>query len=789
MKIPEKSSKMDQDTLRQLAQQLALWAQEYITGGRSPFRRVETFAPLLTKDGEIAPPLIFWINRDSHMAGGAIFFPDRDEPEPLVQGQLCADALGLNYYVAWGANEISLWQLRLNDWEKVKMVPIGRSTNPGPVDFHEALMALMEEMKTFSVLGAVSPDKLSPYYLANLSRATLLSLLAPLTEHYRIHRGMDNNEQTGYSPERLAMGKAMLTLTRIIALALNDALPKAVQPAKLEAAVDEAIGKLPSPLPRTMRRLPTEIDLPEEALVSLHLLLHRLTQLGMARSPDGTLAALEILQKKVASELGGYPLPASIKPGSATVLLIHPNGILDTNTPQMIVASPSMLALQSLLRHGYKLSPPLGYSTDPMTVTPEPAPDHICGTLMDGRLPTTAERQSLAAQLRLSWPARRFRFPPRAPQWTWHLLHLLGIGAEGASFSLATPPRWLASSYGRQLLGLILKTCTLEKVWETDHSLCLQFCKGQQPDTPIVVEHAMQSRCIANAQLHQGHISLLPLALILPVDVWAMIDDARLSIPTQQIWPKLPEEGIFLFTRSTLGRYLWHVTSGGRALPRRSALRTEVLRQGLPLPSKATLENLLKLQPKSAGEPSTALLDQELALWLGTEADLPVPVKPAVNETCDNRDHDLTEQDLAETVADLVFMDGIPLFPDHYLYDYYRPEMRTYCFDSPLTLAGEFFGTIELQESSGQTLQVEGMETAQALVLISALRCGTVDLPVDRTIASTILDRYRTDLRKLRSSLVKEVFRRQADPQTAKALVEKLWQKQALPPWHLISGT
>ena len=780
---------MDQDTLRQLAQQLALWAQEFITGGRSPFRRVETFAPLLTEAGEINPPLVFWINRDSHMAGGAIFFPDRDEPEPLFQGQLCANALGLNYYVAWSANEISLWQLRLNDWEKVKTLPIGRSSTPGPVDFHEALMSLMEEMKTFSVLGAVSPDKLSPYYLANLSRATLLSLLAPLTEHYRIHRGMDNNEQTGYSAERLAMGKAMLTLTRIIALALNDALPKAVQPAKLEAAVDEAVDKLPSSLRRTMRRLPTEIDLPEEALVSLHLLLHRLTQLGMARSPDGTLAALEILQKKVASELGGYPLPASIKPGSATVLLIHPNGILETNTPHLIVSSPPMLALQSLLRHGYKLPPPLGYSADPMTVPPEPAPDHICGTLMDGRLPTTAERQSLAAQLRLSWPARRFRFPPRAPQWTWHLLHLLGIGAEGASFSLATPPRWLASSYGRQLLGLILKTSTLEKVWETDQSLCLQFSKGQQPDTSIVVEHTNQARCIANAQLHQGHLSLLSLALLLPVDVWAMIEDTRLSIPTQQTWPKLPEEGIFLFSRSSLGRYLWHVTSGGRALPRRSALRTEVLRQGLPLPSKTALENLLKLQPKSAGEPPTSLLDQELALWLGTETDVPVPVKPSANETCDNHDHDLTEQDLTETVADLVFMDGIPLFPDHYLYDYYRPEMRTYCFDSPLTLAGEFFGTIELQEAGGHILQVEGMETAQALVLISALRCGTVDLPVDRTIASTILERYRTDLRKLRSSLVKEVFRRQADPQTAKALVEKLWQKQALPPWHLISGT
>lgn len=780
---------MDQDTLRQLAQQLALWAQEFITGGRSPFRRVETFAPLLTEAGEINPPLVFWINRDSHMAGGVVFFPDKDDTEPLLQGQLCADALGLNYYVAWGAKAIALWQHRLNDWEKVKTLPIGRHPNPGPVDFHEALMALMEDMKTFSVLGAVAPDKLSPYYLANLSRATLLSLLVPLTEHYRIHRGMDNTEQNGSSAERLALGKAMLTLTRIIALALNDALPKAVQPAKLEAAVDEAIGMLPSPLPRTMRRLPTEIDLPGEALVSLHLLLHRLTQLGMARTPEVTLQALEILQRKVATELGGYPLPAPIKQDSATILLIHPSGILDTNTPQMIVAGPAMLALQSLLRHGYKLSPPVGYSSDPMTIPPGPAPNHICGTLMDGRLPTAAERQSLAAQLRLSWPARRFRFPPRAPQWTWHLLHLLGLGAEGASFTLATPPRWLASSYGRQLLGLILETSTLEKVWETDHNLCLQLCKGQQPDTSIVVEHTSQSRCISNAQLHQGHISLLPLALLLPVDVWAMIDDGRLSIPTQQTWTKLPEDGIFLFSRSSLGRYLWHVTSGGRALPRRSALRTEVLRQGLPLPSKTALENLLKLQPKSAGEPSTALLDQELSLWLGAETDLPEPIKPAPDEACDNRDHDLTEHDLMETVAELVFMDGIPLFPDHYLYDYYRPEMRSYCFDAPLTLAGEFFGTIELQEAGGHTLQVEGMDTAQALLLISALRSGKVDLPADRAIASSILDRYRTDLRKLRSSLVKEVFRRQADPQTAKALVEKLWKKQDLPPWHLISGT
>jgi hypothetical protein len=789
MKTSEKYYKIDEDTLQQLAQQLALWAQEFITGGRSPFRRVETFAPLLTETGEINPPLVFWINRDSHMAGGVIFFPDKDEPSPLRQGQLCADALGLNYYVAWGANDIALWQLRLGEWEKVKTLPVGRSLRPGPVDFHEALMGLMEEMKTFSVLGAVSPDKLSPYYLANLARATLLSLLPSLTEHFRIHRGMDNTEQTGFSAERQALGKAILTLTRIMALALYDALPRAVQPQKLEAAVDEAIGNLPSPLPRTLRRQPSETDLPEEALVSLHLLLHRLTQLGMARNPEGALQALEILQKQVACELGGFPLPAPIMPDAGTVLLIHPNGIPDKSTPQMVIASPPLLALQSLLRHGYKLPAPLACTADPMAMPPGLAPQHICGTLMDGRLPTTAERQSLAAQLRLSWPARRFRFPPRAPLWTWHLLHLLGLGAEGARFNLATPPRWLTSGYGRQLLGLILETTTLQRLQETDNSLCLQFCKVQQSDSSIMIEHPSRARSVTNAQLHQGHLSLLQLALLLPAEIWDMVDDGRLAIPTPKTWPQLLEEGVFFFSRSSLGRYLWHVASGGRALPRRSALRTEVMRQGLPLPGKKTLENLQKLQPRNAGEPPTALLDQELALWLDTDAELPILVKPAPSETSDNRDRDLSEQDLIETVVELVFMDGIPLFPEHYLYDYYRPEMRTYRFDAPLTLTGEFFGTFELREAGGHTLQVEGLETAQALELISALRARSVELPVDRTIAATILDRYRTDLRKLRSSLVKEIFRRQADPQTAKALVEKLWQKQALPPWRMISGS
>lgn len=775
--------------MQQFAQQLALWAQEFITGGRSPFRRVETFAPLLTETGEITPPLVFWINRDSHMAGGAIFFPPKDQTSSLPDGQLAADALGLSYYVAWGAKSIALWQCCEGQWNQTKTLPIGRGEHPGPVDFHEALMALMEEMKTCSVLGAISPDRLSPYYLANLVRATMLSLLPPLTEHFRIHRGLANNDQVGPSAERQALGKAMLTLTRIMALALHDCLPKAVQPQKLEDAIGAALATLPEPLPQTLRMAPDEAMLSDDALVKLHLLVHRLTQLGIARNPRGAIQSLEILQRQKAFELGAYPIPSPVKPCAGVVLLLHPDNVLAEDVPQMVVVSPPMLALQSLLRHAHKLAPPLASTADPMALLPEPAPDCICGTLMDNRLPSAVERKTLAAQLRLSWPARRFRLPPRTPLWAWHLLHLLGLASDEAHFHLIVPSRWLGSVYGRQILGLLLENTTLTRLRESDRGLCLEFCKSQQPDTRIRVEQDTGIRPMTNARLHQEHASLLSLALTLPDKVWNMVEDGRLTIPTSGTWPEQLEQGIFFFSRCSLGRYLWHVTGGGRPLPRRAALRTEVLRQGLPLPSTKTLACLQELQTETTTEISGAILDQELAVWLDTDPELPTLIKSDQSDPGDDLNPDYSEQDLLEAVAELVFMDGIPVFPDHYLYDYYRPEMRTYDFDAPLTISGEFFGTIELQNAEGATLQVEGMETAQALELISSLRSGPVELPVDHAIIAAILDRYRLDLKKLRSSLVKEVFRRQADPQRAKAMVRKLWQQQTLPSWHLISGS
>lgn len=788
MKTPDSTQKTGQEPFNQRVQQLSLWAQEFITGGRSPFRRIEPFAPILTPAGEIHPPLVFWINRDSYMAGGVLFFPDPSDPSPLPQGQMAAEALGLNYFVTWDISHITLWQRSQDDWSAARKLPVGGGESPNAADSHEALLGLMEAMKTFSVLGAVLPDNLSAYYLANLLRATMASLQTPLTEHYRIHRGMAESTRPESPAEKQAQGKSFTTLVRVMALALHDMLPKAGQPQKLEGDIAIAIAALPEPLASALRMLPAEAALPEEAQVRLHLLLHRLTQLDISRQPQRALQALEILRLETAAELGGHPVPGLPAPACNPVLLLHPDAIPEQAEAPILVASPPLIALHVLLRHLYRRTPFKACVFNALEVRPEPAPASICGTLTDSRLPSVGEKRELTARLRLSWPARRFRLPPRTPMWAWQLLHLVGLGAKDTFYDVVTPPHWLSSTFGKQLLGLILETAALHKLHRQENSLRLQLRKSQQAAAEVEIVHGRQVRRIAAKQLRQGAGSLLVLALTLHEDIWNMIVNGKLHPVTSQTWTDLPEAGLLLFLRTGLGRYLWQVASGGRPLPRRTALRNEVLRQSLPLPGRQILAKLQHLQAKDQSEPNASLLDRELALYLG-----PLPELPAVaSSVTDHTEHaalpDTPEQEVIEAVCEQVFRDGTPIFPDHYLYDYYRPELRTYVFDSPLTIQGEFFGLIEVRDARGNSFQVEGLEAAQALVLVSSQRIGSVDLPVDRSITVSILDRYRQDLRKLRGSLVKEVFRRQADPHSAKAIVEKLWRQKSLPPWHLISG-
>jgi hypothetical protein len=426
-------------------------------------------------------------------------------------------------------------------------------------------------------------------------------------------------------------------------------------------------------------------------------------------------------------------------------------------------------------------------ASDPLTLPPTPAPRLVCGSLIDQRLPAADERRALSARLRLSWPARRFRLPRNTPLWAWQLLHLLGLAEEGARLHLVTPGGWLTSEFGRQLLPLIYEVATPEHVEQQARTLTWHLVKESRPEAQVLLQCHAHRLSTSWQRLRTGHPALLALLIELPEELHPLLEDGRLRIPARETWPDTAAEGIFLFTRSSLGRYLWQVVGGGRPLPRQRALQNELCRRGLPLPGNRVLASLQRLAEEESAPVGQGELDRELALWL----DLPREL-PATDDSSCNADEAAPDQagpdNLDETIADQVFVDGIPLFPEHYLYDYYRPELIEHAVAGPLQIDGEFFDAVTLRTVDNRTLQVEGRETARALVLISAVRSGPVALPADRRITAVILERYLDDLRRLRHELIREVFRHQSNAQTAEALVAKLWQEHKLPPWHMVSG-
>jgi hypothetical protein len=143
---------------------------------------------------------------------------------------------------------------------------------------------------------------------------------------------------------------------------------------------------------------------------------------------------------------------------------------------------------------------------------------------------------------------------------------------------------------------------------------------------------------------------------------------------------------------------------------------------------------------------------------------------------------------LAEQILAAACSDGIPQFPEHYLYDYYRPALQTYPVAAPLHNLGEFFGRYTLQDAAGQRLEVEGSETLQALLFSSSIGAVTVALPVDRDLTKRIVERYCQDLRSLRQTLIRQAHRLASDATLADQLVEQLWRTLPVPAWNLVEA-
>ncbi len=774
---------MDEATRALFTANLDRWATELIDRGRYPFRRTETFLPLLTEAGEIAPPLIFWINRDSFMAGGLLFFPGKKE-DGSEAGLHCSRALGIECFITWSADEIIFWQEEDGKACPRRKVPWSRPGVNDTASFLKILRQILEELKTFAVLGARPADQLSPFYFANFCRIFLLEEQASLEEAFRVARGENRLSENAPEPRVLTLHKNILTCLRLLALAHCDGLPPGVRPDGLEKAMYFSIDRLSPEIRFLMDPGPDELPLPPASAVRFHHFYRRLVQLRAGLDDTRLAETIRILLQHGSSCLGGFADPFPLSSPEEPILRVNPaypssDGSAETG------AFP-LLAAHALFRFLQATPPAAARGFEPACMELPSSPKTITGTLYDTRIPRPLRREWLTARLRTVWPNRRFSLPPRTPYWVFEFLHLLGLADKGAQINLRLPADWLSEEFGAAPEELIRDFFTLDRLeFESVRTLRLQLVKDSRPwhETVLSGPHGQRRRTWETIREHRSQLLLV---LHLPAPIIELLEKERLRSPEKEDLTR-HARGIYLFTRSSLGRYLWSIISGGAPLPPRSRLRREILRRKLPLPS----DQILKGLGLSSGQnpPSRKDLDGELEAWLGDAAR---PRKRLGEGKKPVEDPSGTmpppRESLKESIIQEVFMDGVPEFPAHYLYDYFRPKLTEFTLEGPLKVEGEFFGRIRLRDHKGDLLEVEGPEKARALILSSVHGRVSAALPEDRTICEDITTRYLADLTALKMSLVRTACRRTSEERAARKLAEEIWESMHLPPWSWIGS-
>jgi len=772
---------MDQQTLHLFCQQLAHWADAAIDSGRFPFRRAEPFFPLLTNRGEISPPLILWINRDSFMAGGLLFLSSAATEMENAVRIACADARGLKHFVVWAPREVAIWETCGNTASPCKSLPLTRAETTS-ADFCQTFLVLLEELKQLAILSALPPSALSAFYLANLCRLARQSTMPSFAEAFRV-AWAENADSARLSPSSAPVQQSYLLLLRLLALLVEDRLPPAIRPEGLDRALLFALDTLPAEIRSPLEIQPWELPLPSVAAVRLHHLDRRLTQLQLATDRPRCQRTLEILLADGIGELGGA-LPPTLPPtkeATAGSLYLYPDRCYPASAVCAEVGSAPLLAFTALLRRLQGEPPVRIQSADLLTLGKTPSCTNVCGTLFVSRPLTPSERRTLAARLRLSWPNRRFPLPPQSPRWIYELVHLLGLTGNGACLALNTPD-WLKAPFGDFIFGLFRQDFALLSLERSTDGLKVYLQKGESVEETVFTRPE-QNRQIPWARLKNESASFLRLTLDLPDQAFTLLAGGALHIPEDGL--ESSGHGLFLFSRSSLGRLLWHMVSDGLPLPSRQTLAKKFTDYQVPLPPLAILHQLEALFT-SEQAPAQKTLDRELSLWLGVEmdfADMATPARPRTT-----RRSACAKDEVAEKIRHSVLVDGLPQFPERYLYDHYRPQLVEYHLSGPLEAGEEFIGQYTLHDGQGRTLAVEGRETARALLLASFSGRSVVSLPADQHLTESLLERYLQDLRDLHLALVRESHRYLHNSRTADALVEEIWSDLPLPPWKLVTN-
>lgn len=169
-------------------------------------------------------------------------------------------------------------------------------------------------------------------------------------------------------------------------------------------------------------------------------------------------------------------------------------------------------------------------------------------------------------------------------------------------------------------------------------------------------------------------------------------------------------------------------------------------------------------------------------LFPGHEPHSPTPAPPpAWRRSLRSRRRHLDEEIVGE-----VFRDGIPRFPEHYLYDYFRPALDSFAVAPPIEIVARFFDRYHLRDAAGTSLTAESAPLALAL-LLAGYRQDRFALPHDESLVAAIVARYRRDLFALHTSLRTTVYRHIGPGAKGERLIREIWNRFDLPPHPLFT--
>lgn len=773
--------------LASFAEQLASWGQQAIELGQSPFRKVETNLPLLTGAGELQAPLVFWINRDSFMAGGLVLFPRQNPEELLEQGQQLADGLGLRHFVTWAPQDASIWELAPEGPRLQRRLPLAVAGQDQVEPFRQLLLNIMEQLKLLSVMAAPTAAELSPFYLANLCRETIGDSLEELTGQARIGQSQAPRSAPNLPAEIWAAGKAWLSLFRLLALLGFDLLPPNIQPEGLERALRFALPGLPEELNRPLRFPESDFELPASVAVRFHHLFRRLLQLDLPGLPARTAACCQTLLQTAGPELLSWVPDQTSADHSTIDLTLEMNLITTSTAPENLIeiAPQPLLAGKALLRSLQGQSA-ARQQADLWRLDPHQPIRRLVASLGAAARPNREQRLQMETSLRSSWPTRRFQCGAETPEWLFQCLHLLGLCRPDGELELTLPGSWLTADWGGALWELLCSDFSLLEVSFADSGrLRLQLRRSLEP-IPARINGQVTSRLPRElwTSAPRQHLGIR-LQLSEP---WLELLDSGALIPPSDLPENLHRQALQLFFQSRPGQELAGL-AGITNCRGTDAELSRLLALQVPVPNPDLLTRLEPLLPRQdqplAPPDATELLD-----WLGAEfRDLPAlqaTGKPGLEASANGRQRN--NRNLPQQLAEEVFVDGIPQFPEHYLYDHFRPELLDFHWQQPLQIDASFFGQIRLRDAAGETFEVAGEAFAHSLILID--RCGRhqVALPTEQQLTETILLRYLRDLQRLYERLHQLACRQELDARGVARLVRSVWGSQPLPPWEEIKA-